>query len=154
MAPGMRSLYFLTDSDSRTSYVIYWLCISRWMERKISILLIKGAQQCTIVYKQNFHCSWNWAKVDWAAKKEQKLNRLQISYYCVQGVGLYVPGVRISLKRKTASLDGPKPRLLGTLTSTPYPCMVQPLGVMDVRTPQKFMLWVSDTHNFRILCYL
>ena len=36
LRPGMRSSYFLwdSDSDSRTSCVIYWLCISCSLERK------------------------------------------------------------------------------------------------------------------------
>jgi len=36
----------------------------------------KRSQQCTIMYKQNFHCNWNWAKVSETAKKSKS----QIDY--------------------------------------------------------------------------
>ena len=61
---------------------------------KIWILLTKGAHQCTIVYKQNFHCNWIWAKVSYRLQKEQKSN-WPLNYT------KKLPGVGVPLKRKT-----------------------------------------------------
>jgi len=69
LKPGMRSPYFLWGLRLRveisdclglqdvwcdTGILIVYFTMN---VEKIYILLIKGAQQCTIVYKQNFHCN-------------------------------------------------------------------------------------------------